>query len=91
GLEQVEQRGQVLADLVADAVQCGLIGQQLTIMNQPGPGGMSAARQVLTSDADGYTLALLTNGTAVSAALYTNLQFDPVNDFVPVSTLGLFD
>lgn len=69
----------------------GLIGQQLTIMNQPGPGGMSAARQVLTSDADGYTLALLTNGTAVSAALYTNLQFDPVNDFVPVSTLGLFD
>lgn len=68
-----------------------LTGQQLTVMNQPGPGGMAAARQALTSDADGYTLALLTNGTAVSAALYTNLQFDPVNDFLPVSTLGLFD
>ena len=69
----------------------GLIGQQLTVMNQPGPGGMAAARQVLSAEADGYTLALLTNGTAVSAALYTNLQFDPVGDFVPVSTLGLFD
>ena len=69
----------------------GLLGQQLTVMNQPGPGGMAAARQALGADADGYTLALLTNGTAVSAALYTNLQFDPVADFVPVSTLGLFD
>ena len=69
----------------------GLLGQQLTVMNQPGPGGMAAARQALGADADGYTLALLTNGTAVSAALYTNLQFDPVGDFVPVSTLGLFD
>lgn len=66
-------------------------GQQLTVMNQPGPGGMAAARQVLSAEPDGYTLALLTNGTAVSRALYTNLQFDPVGDFLPVSALGLFD
>jgi tripartite-type tricarboxylate transporter receptor subunit TctC len=68
-----------------------LTGQQLTVMNQPGPGGMAAARQALSGDADGYTLALLTNGTAVSRALYTNLQFDPLADFLPVSSLGLFD
>lgn len=68
-----------------------LTGQQLTVMNQPGPGGMAAARQVLSSDADGYSLALLTNGTAVSRALYTNLQFDPIGDFLPVSALGTFD
>ena len=68
-----------------------LIGQTLTIINQPGPGGMAAARAVMASDADGYNLALLTNGTAVSAALYTNLQFNPVEDFLPISTLGLFD
>jgi tripartite-type tricarboxylate transporter receptor subunit TctC len=68
-----------------------LTGQVLTVINQPGPGGMAAARLALGSESDGYTLALLTNGTAVSAALYTNLQFNPVEDFLPVSTLGLFD
>lgn len=76
--------------LVGDKLTA-LTGQTLTVINQPGPGGMAAARMALSSESDGYTLALLTNGTAVSAALYTNLQFNPVEDFVPVSTLGLFD
>jgi tripartite-type tricarboxylate transporter receptor subunit TctC len=67
-----------------------LTGQQLVVVNQPGPGGMLAARQVLAAEPDGHTLALLTNGTAVSRALYTNLQFEPATDFLPVSMLGQF-
>ena len=43
------------------------------------------------SEPDGYTLLLMSNGTAVSAGLFKSLPFDPVRDFTPVSTLGFFD
>ena len=40
---------------------------------------------------DGYTLVLLTNGTAISVSLFQKLPYDPVKDFVPISSLGFFD
>jgi len=67
------------------------LGQRFIIENMPGAGGINAARAVLSSAADGYTLALLSNGTAISASLFKNLRFDPVTDFVPVSSMGYFD
>ena len=67
------------------------LGQRFIIENMPGAGGINAARAVLSSPADGYTLALLSNGTAISVSLFKNLRFDPVTDFVPVSSLGYFD
>ena len=41
--------------------------------------------------ADGYTLTLLTNGTAISVPLFNHLPFDPLKQFVPISTIGYFD
>lgn len=67
------------------------LGKQIVIMNQPGAGGSVAARVALNGEPDGYTLALLSNGTAISVPLFKNLQFDPVADFVPVSSLAYFD
>jgi tripartite-type tricarboxylate transporter receptor subunit TctC len=67
------------------------LGQQIVVVNQPGGAGAIAARAVNTAAADGYTLALLTNGTAVSAATARALGFDPIGDFQPISTLGFFD
>jgi tripartite-type tricarboxylate transporter receptor subunit TctC len=67
------------------------LGQQVVVVNQPGAGGTAAARAALSASPDGHTLALLTNGTAVSAAFLKNLGFDPVKDFLPVSSLGFFD
>lgn len=67
------------------------LGQRFIIENMPGAGGISAARAVLSSPADGYTLALLSNGTAISVSLFKNLTFNPVTDFVPVSSMGHFD
>src|SRR6476619_1413651 len=67
------------------------LGQRFIIENMPGAGGITAARAVLSSPADGYTLALLSNGTAVSVSLFKNLTFSPVTDFVPVSSMGYFD
>jgi tripartite-type tricarboxylate transporter receptor subunit TctC len=57
----------------------------------PGAGGVAAARAVLSSPADGYTLALLSNGTAVSVPLFKSLPFDPVKDFAPIASIGFFD
>jgi tripartite-type tricarboxylate transporter receptor subunit TctC len=66
------------------------LNTQIIVQNQPSGGGVLAARQVLSSPADGYTLALLSNATAVSAALFRQLPFDPLKDFEPVSTMSDF-
>jgi tripartite-type tricarboxylate transporter receptor subunit TctC len=66
------------------------LGQRIVIENQPGPGGIAAARTVLSAPPDGYTLGLVSNGTAISVALFNSLAFNPVNDFAGISTLGTF-
>jgi tripartite-type tricarboxylate transporter receptor subunit TctC len=80
----------VTARLVAERLGDKL-GQRFVIENMPGAGGITAARAVLSSQADGYTLALLSNGTAISVPLFKSLPFDPLTDFVPVSSMGTFD
>lgn len=67
------------------------LGQRFVVENFPGPGGMAAARTALSGSPDGYILAMLTNGTAVSVPLFKSLSFDPLKDFVPISNLGNFD
>jgi len=67
------------------------LGQRFVIENQPGPGGIVAARSVLSAAPDGYTLGLATNGTSISVAIYNALPFDPVKDFVTISSIGYFD
>jgi len=79
----------VTARLVAQALSEKL-GQNFFIENMPGAGGISAARAALAGGTDGYTLTLLTNGTAISVPLFTHLPFDPLKEFVPISTIGYF-
>ena len=67
------------------------LGQRFVVENQPGPGGIAAARAVLSQAPDGYTLGLVTNGTSISAAIYKALPFDPVKEFATISTIGAFD
>jgi tripartite-type tricarboxylate transporter receptor subunit TctC len=67
------------------------LGQRFYVENQPGAGGIAAARTVISSPPDGYTLVLLTNGTAISVSLFEKLPFDPLKDFAPISSLGFFD
>jgi tripartite-type tricarboxylate transporter receptor subunit TctC len=67
------------------------LGQRFVIENMAGAGGITAARAVLSAPAAGYTLALLSNGTAISVSLFKNLGFNPLTDFVPVSSMGYFD
>ena len=79
----------VTARLVADALG-NKLGQRFVIENNPGAGGITAARAALEAGKDGYTLILLTNGTAISVPLFNHLPFDPLKDFVPISTIGYF-
>src|SRR5258707_4056751 len=67
------------------------LGQRFYVENQPGAGGIAAARTVISSPPDGYTLALLSNGTAISVSLIKKLPFDPLRDIEPISSLGFFD
>jgi len=66
-------------------------GQRVVVENMPGPGGIAAARAVAGATPDGYTLALVTNGTAISVAAFKSLPFDPLKDFAMVSMVGTFD
>jgi tripartite-type tricarboxylate transporter receptor subunit TctC len=68
-----------------------LWGKPVVIENKPGAGGVVAADSVVKADPDGHTLFLMSNGTAVTQALFQNLPFDTVRDLAPVSTLGYFD
>ena len=79
----------VTARLVADALG-NKLGQRFVIENNPGAGGITAARAALEGGKDGYTLILLTNGTAISVPLFNHLPFDPLKDFVPISIIGYF-
>jgi tripartite-type tricarboxylate transporter receptor subunit TctC len=83
-----------VADITARIVAEKLgnkLGQRFFVENQAGAGGIAAARTVIASPPDGYTLALLSNGTAVSVSLFKKLPFDPLKDFTPISSLGFFD
>ena len=83
-----------VGDLTARAVAAGLaqrLGQAVVIDNRPGAGGVVAADTVARAAPDGYTLFLLSNGTAVAASLFKTLPYDTLTAFTPVSTLGFFD
>ena len=66
------------------------LGIQIIVQNQPSAAGVTAAREALSAPADGATLAMLSNATAVSAATYQHMPFDPLTDFVPVSGMSDF-
>src|ERR1700744_6480240 len=80
----------ITARIVAEKLNDKL-GQRFLGENQAGAGGIAAVRTVISSPPDGYTLALLSNGTAVSVSLFEKLPFDPLKDFAPISSLGFFD
>src|SRR5207248_8717765 len=66
--------------------------QPVIIENKPGANTNIAAGEVAKAPADGYTLLSTAETTfAVNPYVYTQLPFDPVKDYVPVTGLGIVD
>ena len=65
------------------------LGQPVVIENYPGAGGILAANRVAKATADGHSLLLATTAFAISAALHSNLPYDPRKDFAGVSQVGI--
>src|ERR1700694_955691 len=64
------------------------LGQGVIVENKPGAGATIGSEMVAKAAPDGYTLLLASQTNAISATLYPQLSFDPVDDFAPVSLIG---
>jgi tripartite-type tricarboxylate transporter receptor subunit TctC len=77
----------LIATVVAEAVSRN-IGQKVTVELKPGAGGGIAMEQVEKAAPDGYTLAMITQGTHVfNLSLYRALRYDP-EKIVPITPIA---
>jgi len=65
------------------------LGQTVVVSNRPGAGGSIGVEAASRQPPDGYTMIYGTHGThAANLALYPDIRYDPVKDFVPVHGLS---
>ena len=78
-------------DLIARLVAQKLgerLGQSFFVENVAGASGAVGAGQVAHAAPDGYTLLVSTNDFAVASVTNTNLPYDPVKNFSPVTIIA---
>jgi tripartite-type tricarboxylate transporter receptor subunit TctC len=81
--------GSDVAGRIAAQCMSGPLGQTVVVDNRAGAGGTIGTEAVVRSPADGYTLTLLTNSSAVlNVFLYKKLPFDIRRDLVAVAEIG---
>jgi tripartite-type tricarboxylate transporter receptor subunit TctC len=81
----------IVVRLVANKVSES-IKQPIIIENRPGAAGNVAAMAIKNAPPDGYLLMVGHTGThAINPTLYTDLKFDPVKDFQPITALIAFN
>ena len=77
----------LVANKVAESTK-----QAFIIENRPGAAGNVAAMAIKNAPPDGYLLMMGHTGThAINATLYSDLKFDPVKDFQPITALISFN
>jgi len=77
--------GDIAARLIAQLLSDRL-GQQFIVENRTGAGGNIAVETVVRAPSDGYTLLQLNVANAINTALYEKLNFNLLNDIVPVAS-----
>ena len=75
------------ARIVAQPLQ-EILGQPVVVENRPSAGGVVGGDQVAKGAKDGYTILMMSNAHAVSAAMYKALPYDPVRDFQMLSLVA---
>ena len=63
--------------------------QPVIVENRPGAGSAIAAHYVADAAPDGYTLMSITNAHAVVPAINSQVSYDAVNDFAPLSMTSI--
>jgi tripartite-type tricarboxylate transporter receptor subunit TctC len=61
--------------------------QPVVVENRAGASGSIAAKQVMESPADGYTLMMLATPTLLAPHIYKKTGYDTVKNFAPVATI----
>lgn len=72
--------GRVIAQALSEQ-----LGQNVIVENKPGANANIAAELVARAPADGYTFMYNTSSLALSAVLYSKLNYDALKDFAPVA------
>lgn len=66
------------------------LGKPVVIDNRPGAGGNIGRVSVAKSRPDGYTIVVnIATNLAINESLYSNLPYDAMKDFEPVTKIGL--
>ncbi|MGE5640290.1 MAG: Bug family tripartite tricarboxylate transporter substrate binding protein [Clostridia bacterium] len=80
----------ILARLISPRLGQAL-GQPVVVENRPGLAGGIGSAVLAKSAPDGYTIGGATSSShAINAALYPNLNYDPVKDFAPITVLATY-
>jgi tripartite-type tricarboxylate transporter receptor subunit TctC len=74
----------IVARIFCDFLQPHL-GQPCVVENKAGQGGMIAAKSVIESPPDGYTIMFIAPNNAIGQTLYKNLPFNHVRDTTPIA------
>lgn len=78
----------IVARIVAEKI-APILGQPIVINNKPGAGGVIGNQMMKREANDGYSLFLTANSNQLIAPwVYKNVNFDPINDYEPVATVG---
>ena len=64
------------------------LGQPFIVENRPGGGNNIGTEAVIRSPADGYTLLLCVNASAINESLYKGLSFNFLRDTTPVAGIA---
>jgi tripartite-type tricarboxylate transporter receptor subunit TctC len=65
------------------------MNQPVIVENMPGANGSLAGAAVARAAPDGYTLMLAVDSNlVVNPSLYSNLNYDPFRDFIPISVIA---
>jgi len=72
------------ARIVADKLK-GLLGQQIIVDNRSGASGIVGSDIVAKAVPDGYTLLMVFPSHPVNPSLYSDLPYDTLKDFAPVT------
>ena len=74
----------LMAPRLSEALRTNVV-----VENRPGTNGVVAAQFTAKAPADGSVLMMGNAGThAINAALYRKLEYDPVQDFAPISEIA---